>query len=71
MASRIGCTTRLIAEGTGRFTRFAMHALGGVVLRPRRWLNWRVMAPLLMEVGVMSVPVVAITGIFIRMILAV
>ncbi len=71
MASRIGCTTRLIAEGTGRFTRFAMHALGGVVLRPRRWLNWRVMAPLLMEVGVMSVPVVAITGIFIGMILAV
>ncbi|MCH2141775.1 MAG: ABC transporter permease [Phycisphaerales bacterium] len=71
LASRLGRSSRLLAESTGRFARFSLHALDGVVRHPQRWMNWRVMAPLLMQIGVLSVPVVGITGVFIGMILAV
>jgi phospholipid/cholesterol/gamma-HCH transport system permease protein len=58
-------------QGAGRFARFAGRAAAATVTAPGRWLRWRILAPLLLDVGVMSVPVVAITGAFIGMILAI
>lgn len=70
LAANVGRRVRLPIEGAGRFTRFAMHTLAGAVFRPSRWLRWRILAPLIMQVGVLSIPVVAITGGFIGMLLA-
>ena len=65
-----GRRVRLPVEGAGRFTRFALYTLAGTMFRPSRWLRWRILAPLIMQVGVLSIPVVAITGGFIGMLLA-
>jgi len=57
-----------VAEGAGRFARFGAAAVRGFfVERPRR----RVMAPLMMEIGMRSVPVVLATGAFVGMVLSV
>ncbi len=55
----------------GAFVRFALAALGALLTHPARSLRWRQLAPQLYAVGTASVPVVAITGCFIGMILAV
>ena len=65
-----GRRVRLPVEGAGRFTRFALHTLAGTMCRPSRWLRWRILAPLIMQVGVLSIPVLAVTGGFIGMLLA-
>jgi len=70
LAAYVGRRVLLPLEGAGRFTQFALHTLAGTVLRPSRWLRWRILAPLIMQVGVLSIPVVAITGGFIGMLLA-
>ncbi|MDP6479651.1 MAG: ABC transporter permease [Phycisphaerales bacterium] len=70
LAANVGRRVRLPIEGAGRFARFAMHTLAGTIFRPNRWLRWRILAPLIMQVGVLSIPVVAITGGFIGMLLA-
>ncbi len=70
LAARVGRRVRLPVEGAGRFTRFALHVAHATIRQPGRWTRWAVMAPLLIEIGVLSVPVVAITGGFIGMILA-
>ena len=55
-------------EGAGRFTRFSWAAMTGLLVeRPKR----RVLVPLLMEIGIHSVPVVLATGAFVGMVLAV
>jgi len=61
---------RMACERAGQFTRYAGHAAGAFVSMPGRWLRWRILSPLLYEIGVLSIPVVAITGGFIGMILA-
>lgn len=64
---------RLIFDGVsdfGQFTRFAGSAFGFIIREPSSWVRWRYLAPQLYAVGVLSVPVVAITGLFIGMILA-
>lgn len=70
LAAHVGRRIRLPVEGAGRFTEFALRMLAGTVFRPSRWLRWRILAPLIMQVGVLSIPVVAITGGFIGMLLA-
>ena len=54
----------------GRFTRFSLATLSWTVVGPSYWLSWRRLAPPLFNVGVLTIPVVAITGMFIGMILA-
>jgi len=57
-------------EAAGKLTQFSGHMAWATITQPGRWLRWRVLAPLIVEIGVMSIPVVAITGGFIGMILA-
>jgi len=57
-------------SGFGRFTRFTIATFHWMIVRPGCWLRWSQLAPQLYRVGVASVPVVAIVGVFIGMILA-
>jgi phospholipid/cholesterol/gamma-HCH transport system permease protein len=54
----------------GRFTRFVSSTFGWLFLHVRKWCKWRLLGPQFYAVGVASIPVVAITGAFIGMILA-
>jgi len=55
----------------GRFTGFAGVTMWWLVTGFRQWGRWRVIGPQLFNVGVASIPVVAITGAFIGMVLAI
>ncbi|MAJ46848.1 MAG: hypothetical protein CBC35_06015 [Planctomycetes bacterium TMED75] len=57
-------------DGFGRFSGFAGATLYWITTQPSSWLRWRVLAPQIYAVGVLSIPVVALTGMFIGMILA-
>ncbi|MDP7069860.1 MAG: ABC transporter permease [Phycisphaerales bacterium] len=57
-------------EAAGKLTQFSGHVVWATTTQPSRWLRWRVLAPLILDIGVLSIPVVAITGAFIGMILA-
>jgi len=57
-------------DGFGRFVRFALVTFFWIFTSPSKWLRMRLILPQLFTVGVASVPVVAITGAFIGMILA-
>lgn len=68
--ARLGAwLTDRLAE-IGVFARFAIATIGWTIFSPSYWLTWRRLAPSLYNVGVLSIPVVAITGMFIGMILA-
>jgi phospholipid/cholesterol/gamma-HCH transport system permease protein len=54
----------------GRFVRFAGATASWFLLHPRRWVRWHLLAPQLYAVGVATIPVVAVTGAFIGMVLA-
>lgn len=54
----------------GRFMRFAGTTASWLFLRAKYWCHWRLLGPQLYAVGVASIPVVAITGAFIGMVLA-
>ena len=55
----------------GLFVRFSGQALGALIRSPRATLRWRELAPLLLEVGTASIPVVALTGLMVGLILSV
>jgi phospholipid/cholesterol/gamma-HCH transport system permease protein len=57
-------------SGFGRFTVFAGLTLRNLAVHPAHSLRWRLLGPQLYAVGVLSIPVVAITGAFIGMILS-
>jgi len=57
-------------SGFGRFAIFAGLTLRNLVVHPGHSLRWRLLGPQLYAVGVLSIPVVAITGAFIGMILS-
>ncbi|MFO0829705.1 MAG: ABC transporter permease [Phycisphaerales bacterium] len=66
----VGHATFLAVVGFGRFTSFAFSTFRWMFTHPMCWLSWRQLAPQLYRVGVASVPVVALVGVFIGMILA-
>ncbi len=66
----IGRVVTNLFAAVGRFTAFAMAVVGGAILHPGSWFNRRRIGPPLFTVGVASIPVVATTGMFIGMILA-
>jgi len=68
--SHFGLTVGLVLDGFGRFSLFAMNALRIVFTDPSSWMRWRQIGGPLYSVGAASVAVVAITGAFIGMILA-
>lgn len=57
-------------DDLGRFSAFAGAVLARLVTMPRRWARWRLLAPQLYAIGVATIPVVALTGAFIGMVLA-
>ncbi len=54
----------------GKFTKFVSDVLSRLATHPLRCLKWTLLGPQFYAVGVASIPVVAITGTFIGMILA-
>ncbi len=56
--------------GFGRFVSFSAATAQWTVLRVDRWCRWRLLGPQLSSVGVASIPVIAMTGAFIGMVLA-
>ena len=66
----VGVTILGSIAGFGRFTTFTIATARWMITRPSCWASWRQLAPQLFRVGVASVPVVAIVGLFIGMILA-
>jgi len=68
--SRLGLAALLSVADFGRFTRFVGAMAAWLLLHPRRWLKWRLLGPQLYAVGVATIPVVALTGAFIGMVLA-
>ena len=65
-----GRATTSRMEEFGRFSRFALATVRWMLFHVRRWARPRLIMPPLFAVGVASVPVVAIVGAFIGMILA-
>ena len=65
----LGGGLRLLLSAFGRFVGFCLETFGVVVGRPGSWMRWRLVGPQLFAIGVASIPVVAITGGFIGMIL--
>jgi phospholipid/cholesterol/gamma-HCH transport system permease protein len=68
--SHFGHSTLITLDGLGRFAIFSLAALRIAVFEPMSWLRWSNLAPQLYSVGAASVLVVAVTGAFIGMILA-
>jgi phospholipid/cholesterol/gamma-HCH transport system permease protein len=68
--SQLGLAVLLAVADFGRFTRFAGAAAGWLLRHPGRWLKWRLLGPQFFAVGVATIPVVALTGAFIGMVLA-
>lgn len=68
--SRFGWRVYDFVSGFGSFTAFASAVLIRFAVHPLRCLRWSLLGPQFYSVGVASIPVVAITGSFIGMILA-
>ncbi|RLS66675.1 MAG: ABC transporter permease [Planctomycetota bacterium] len=69
--ANLGLTILQTTAEFGRFSIFALRTFRIAVMQPRSWLRWRTLGPQLYSVGAQSVIVVAITGAFIGMILAI
>ena len=67
--SQFGLTVLLTIVEFGRFTAFA-GAVAAWLPRLPHWFRWRLLGPQFFAVGVASIPVIAITGAFIGMVLA-
>lgn len=67
--SKFGLTVLLTIVEFGQFTNFAF-STAAWLLRLKRWMRWRLLGPQFFSIGVASIPVIAITGAFIGMILA-
>ncbi|MFO0873232.1 MAG: ABC transporter permease [Phycisphaerales bacterium] len=68
--TRIGESIIRSVDEFGRFVQFALTTFYWIFAHPTKWLRPRLLFPQFFAVGVASVPVVAITGAFIGMILA-
>jgi len=68
--ARFGWLVRDTTSEFGRFILFAVDVIARFVAAPVRCMRWSLLGPQFYAVGVASIPVVAITGAFIGMILA-
>lgn len=68
MLQHLGASTLTAVADVGRFARFTGRMFGWIF---RSGTRWRLLALQLYEIGVRSIPVVAITGLFVGMVLAV
>lgn len=70
IVSRLGWLVYQSVSDFGRFTTFCIAALNRFAAHPMRCVKWSLLGPQLFSIGIASIPVVAITGAFIGMILA-
>jgi phospholipid/cholesterol/gamma-HCH transport system permease protein len=68
--SSVGLSALIVLDGFGRFSQYVLYVFRIALTDPRSWMRWRQIGPQLYSVGAASVLVVAITGAFIGMILA-
>jgi len=68
--SQLGLSVLLAVAEWGRFIRFAGTVAAWLLGHPGRWCRWRLLGPQFHAVGVATIPVVAVTGAFIGMVLA-
>ncbi len=68
--SQFGQGLVLAVADFGRFVQFAGTTASWLLFRATKWCRWRLLGPQLYSIGVLSIPVVAITGAFIGMVLA-
>jgi phospholipid/cholesterol/gamma-HCH transport system permease protein len=68
--SRVGVLLISAIEDFGRFAEFAGAVAMWILVHPLRWFRWRLLGPQFYAVGVATIPVVAITGAFIGMVLS-
>lgn len=68
MLQQLGKTTWSAVSDMGQFTRFSGRMFLWLL---RGKIRWRLLAPQLYEIGVRSIPVVLVTGVFVGMVLAV
>jgi len=68
--ARLGARISDHTQEFGRFFQFALLTLWWLFAHPRKWLRPSLLMPQFFAIGVASIPVVAITGAFIGMILA-
>ena len=71
LVERVGRSTTNQLAAFGEFCSFVGRTFGWLLAGSFRWRNIRLMFPQMYEVGVKSVPVVAITGAFIGMVMAI
>ena len=67
--ARLGFAITSFIVAFGRFWQFTGTTFYWLLFRPSKWCRWRLLVPQLYAVGVASIPVVAITGAFIGMVL--
>ncbi len=70
MVSQVGQGLLQAVEDFGRFVRFAGTTAWWLLFRMSKWCRWRLLGPQFYSIGVASIPVVAVTGAFIGMVLA-
>jgi phospholipid/cholesterol/gamma-HCH transport system permease protein len=68
MVQHLGHKTRGLVDEFGQFGIFSGHMFSWIF---RSCTRWRLLAPQLYEIGVRSLPVIAATGVFVGMVLAV
>lgn len=68
MLQQLGMRSWTAAADVGQFSVFVGRMFGWIF---RSFTRWRLLAPQLYEIGVRSIPVVAVTGLFVGMVLAV
>ena len=71
LIEQIGRNTNNALAMLGDFTLFAGRTLRWLSTWMLRWKNIRLLPPLMFEVGVRSIPVIALTGAFIGMVMAI
>jgi len=68
MVEHVGMKVRGVVDEIGQFGVFSGRVFGWIF---KSFTRWRLLAPQLYEVGVRSLPVIALTGLFVGMVLAV
>ncbi|UCF34025.1 MAG: ABC transporter permease [Phycisphaerales bacterium] len=71
LLSRIGARTVRGLTALGRLSTFAWHMTLWLVPGLVRWRTWRLVLPQLYEVGNRTLPVIAVTGTFVGLVLAI
>lgn len=67
---QIGQSVLISVAELGRFMLFCGAVVRALAVHPRRWGRMRLLGPTFLNVGVATIPVVAVTGAFVGMVLA-